>query len=107
MDAFVRILEHADINNITEFDPLTWHSCAQLPHLLDKKGNLMVDFIGRFERLEEDFKCLSQCIGIQYASLPHTKQSDRKDYREYYTDALRDRVAALYKDDIEYFDYSF
>ncbi|RMF25464.1 MAG: sulfotransferase, partial [Deltaproteobacteria bacterium] len=47
-------------------------------------------------------------IGVPVEPLPHLRRArDRHEYRDYYTDELRDIVAEAYRPDIETFGYSF
>jgi len=80
----------------------------QLRSLVDMDGNLLVDFVGRYENLEEDFAIICERIGIPVVPLPHLRRAgDRHQYREYYTEKLRDVVAEVYRPDIDTFGYSF
>jgi hypothetical protein len=74
--------------------------------LVDESGCLLVDFVGRFENLEADFKTICDKVGIT-ASLPHIYKSDRRGYRDYYDPETRDITARLYAEDIERFGYTF
>ena len=75
--------------------------------LEDEQGQVAVDFVGRFERLAEDFAQICAWLGRSNLSLPKLKSSDRRDYAGYYTPELRDLVAKHFADDIEEFDYGF
>lgn len=66
----------------------------------------MVDFIGRFENLEEDFKEIQKRIDLPFA-LPHMLASKRNHYRGYYNPALVEIVARRYQKDVEIFSYRF
>ena len=80
----------------------------QSDYLVDLNGNIIVDFIGRYERLESDFHDSCQKIGIETPKLPHKRQArDRKAYQKYYTDETMEIVATYFKRDIETFGYSF
>lgn len=79
---------------------------TQTSCLVDESKNLMVDFVGRFENIEEDFRAICRKVGIT-ASLPHVNKSKRTDYRDYYDAETRDLTARLYAEDIERFGYTF
>ncbi|MCP4142729.1 MAG: sulfotransferase family protein [Chloroflexi bacterium] len=66
-----------------------------------------IDFLGRFEAFEEDIKEVMRILDIE-ASIKKKNASKRKaDYRDYYTDRIKDKVAELYKQDIQIFNYKF
>lgn len=80
----------------------------QTDYILDPQGELIVDFVGKFENLKEDFQRACQLAGLaegQLASKNVSKKS--KHYSEFYTRELRQRVAEMYALEIEMFDYSF
>lgn len=72
----------------------------------DAAGNLLVDFVGRYETLTQDFTQVCQTIGIA-AMLPHVNQSNHRDYRAYYNADAKAKVAAHFAADIERFGYTF
>jgi hypothetical protein len=78
----------------------------QTEFILSDSGRLLVDFVGHYDTLAEDFATVCGRIGIQ-ASLPHVNASMHRDFREYYTPATRALVAKAYRDDIEFFGYEF
>jgi hypothetical protein len=69
---------------------------------------LEMDFVGHFERLEEDFGALCWALGIQ-ASLPHLNRStqSRRHYPDYYDARTQALATAAYARDIEAFQYTF
>lgn len=80
----------------------------QSDYLVDLHGNLIVDFIGRYESLEDDFREICTRIGIPAPSLAHKRQAkDRKDYRKYYTDETAALIAGHFRKDIEMLGYRF
>ncbi|WP_045224608.1 sulfotransferase family 2 domain-containing protein [Methyloterricola oryzae] len=89
---------HADMSTVTQAD-----------YLVDLHGHLIVDFVGRYENLHDDFAEACQRIGIKQPKLPHSRQAkDRKrDYRDYYSDRAAQRVADFYRADVERFGYRF
>lgn len=74
--------------------------------LCDRLGELKLDFIGRFERLEEDYRHVAEKIPGA-ADLPHLNHSRSTPYQYYYSKNSRDLVAQVYAQDIELFDYRF
>ena len=86
---------------------LIWHTLPQLTHIQDLDGNLMVDFIGRFESLNNDLKTICEKINVEYTPLPHKNKSTHKPYQEYYNSRTKDLVACIYREKIEMFNYQF
>ena len=80
----------------------------QLDWFVDSHGNLLVDFIGRFESLHQDWALIARKLGIQ-RPLPHENKNPRrtKPYTEYYTARTRALIAERFSVDIEYFGYRF
>jgi len=71
-------------------------------------GILKMDFIGRFEQLQNDFNVVCSKIGVPYKLLrKNIGKYDNSDYRKYYTEASRKAVTKMYLDDIESFKYEF
>jgi len=75
-------------------------------YLCDNEGELIVDFVGRFESLHEDFAKISERLELT-ASLPHLNSTGRNSYRDYYDASLRDEVGRFFAKDIELFGYRF
>ena len=67
----------------------------------------LVDFVGRFESLHEDFKKICGLAGIENVSLPKVNSSSRSSYRDYYDDRSIQIVRELYQQDINLFGYKF
>lgn len=101
--------------------------------MLYDNGEKMVDFIGRFECINEDFAEVCRRLGFEDTVLPHInkgkqysnkglmslvkrpglifqftlKRPNFKDYRDYYTEKSKKLVSQIYKDDINCFGYTF
>ena len=83
------------------------HIRPQCEFVCDESENWLVDFIGRFENFQEDFKLACDKIGLHTQELPRKNKSEHKHYTEYYNDETRQIVAEKYAKDIEYFGYEF
>ena len=80
----------------------------QSEYITDLKGQVIVDYIGRYERLEEDFRAICRRINIQPPKLPRKRQAkQRETYHKYYNAETAQLVAEYFKRDIEMFGYSF
>ncbi|HML10863.1 MAG TPA: sulfotransferase family 2 domain-containing protein, partial [Stellaceae bacterium] len=79
----------------------------QIDYLADENGELIVDFVGRFERLQEDFDSVTAELGLPRIILPEVNVSHHATYTEYYTPATAEMVRQKYSRDIEIFGYEF
>lgn len=78
----------------------------QKDFITDKNGKIIVDFVGRFEKINNDFSKICDKLGIDN-KLPHKNASKREDYRKYYNERMKKKVYDTFKEDIELFNYSF
>jgi sulfotransferase famil protein len=72
-------------------------------------GALVPDFVGRFERLSEDFAEVAPKIGAEPV-LPHLTRSagrDERHYRSFYDSELAEMVGERYSEDARLFGYAF
>lgn len=83
----------------------------QYKYLVDENEDLIVDHIGKYEHINEEWDRISEEIGIKdkifYSSLSKQNASKHGDYKEYYTNELVDIVKGIYKKDFEMFNYEF
>jgi hypothetical protein len=79
----------------------------QIDYLVDDNGAVIVDYIGRFERLQECFNEVSCRLGRTPVALPRMNASQHAAYTEYYTPAMAKIIARHYARDIEEFGYRF
>jgi hypothetical protein len=86
------------------------HFRSQHVVVCDPEGRVLADFVGRFERLREDFALVSERIGAPHLELPHRLKSAHRasrPYTDFYDGRLRRLVAERYEGDIETFGYAF
>ena len=73
----------------------------------DKQGNILADYIGRFENLEKDFKYIKEKLSLK-GTLEHVNKNPlerKKNYLDYYEQESIELVNLVYKDDFEIFGY--
>ena len=81
---------------------------SQKQHVIDSEGNCVMDFIGRFENFEDDFKLLLEKIGIDkiiHNPKPKNKR-EHGSYKKYYDNRLIKIVNDLFMEDFEFFGYN-
>ncbi len=96
---YVQRLQRMNINQRS-------HTRPQYRYVCDRDGKSIVDFVGHYEKLDEDWAQVCARLNIQKA-LPQRMQSTHHAYRQYYTPQTRAIVARLYAKDIALFGYTF
>lgn len=66
-----------------------------------------VDFIGRFENIENDLHSICEILKLPQKPLKKQNSTKRNSYSSYYTEKTKNIVNELYKEDIEKFNYAF
>lgn len=66
-----------------------------------------IDFIGRFENIEQDYWKVCKFLDVEPQKLSHLRKGDRGSYKDYYVDETRKIIEKLYRDDLYYFGYKF
>ena len=81
----------------------------QLRYLTNKNGEVLVDFIGRFENFAQDLSHVFDMLGLEASQLdiPHKNRSAHSHYSEMYTPETREIVRKRFWRDIEFFGYEF
>lgn len=81
---------------------------SQTEWLKNTRGRVNLDFIGRFENLQQDFDKLCDKIGKERIKLLEAKKlNKRPHYSKFYDDESISIVERLYKDDIKRFNYKY
>lgn len=104
-------------NKILEKD--YWFIGPQHEFIMNHNGDIIVDYIGRFENLKDDFNVICNALGLKDVKLPHVNKArevsliqkfvkkSKKHYSEYYDRETKEIVENAYKKDIQIFNYSF
>jgi hypothetical protein len=102
--------DHREVTSLAGFkDYIRWRCDGRFQLQQDfilHRNEPVIDFVGRFENLESDFRYVCQRIGIRYR-LPKLNTTGTQQYRSVYDDDTRERVAQTYSEDIKRFGYSF
>lgn len=80
-------------------------SAFQSSYVLDSNGQQIVDFIGRFESIADDFGVIKQKIGLPELELIKKNSSSHRSFEQYYTEASAKRVYELWAEDFEVLGY--
>ncbi|WP_018275889.1 sulfotransferase family 2 domain-containing protein [Teredinibacter turnerae] len=105
------LVDYSDVNDFVALwlnEKTMWeyvHFIPQTYYLYDDDDFLLVDFIGRYENLEEDFKRLALIIGRGGLSLPHANKTKQKNLETLNENSMR-KLRELYKRDIKLLGYS-
>ena len=96
------VLKKIGLNNYLEIRP-------QYFWLMDNSGNIIVDFIGRFERLLADFNKVCEKLEMpdKKNALRRMNSGDHGHYSSYYDSETRDMVGEIFELDCEHFGYDF
>jgi hypothetical protein len=96
--SFVEKISHDDLRFIQPC--MDW--------ITDEDGNMLVEHIGRFETLQEDFDIICEILKIPKTILPHiNKDPNKEHYKNYYTPELVELIAEAFEKDIKQFNYEF
>lgn len=78
------------------------HSQKKFIYQGDKK---LVEFVGRYERLEEDLQKVKSILGLPEFEMLHLNKSDHDAYNDYYTPRMEAIVRERLSEDFELFNY--
>jgi len=79
----------------------------QSEFLCNNAGEILMDHLGRFENIQEDFSIIARKLAMK-VELPHRNSSAKKlDWRKCYDDQCIEIVAEFYQRDIDIFHYRF
>jgi Sulfotransferase family len=86
---------------------LNEHRGGDLTEWISDGDAIIVDFVGRYENLKEDWSKVCRALQVPVLPLGRENQVVRQDYRVFYDDESRELVANRFARTIELFDYRF
>lgn len=100
-DAFLKLLQGVPTLRHYVCDKPSWWRRTRQPLASD------VQYLVRFERLEEDFNQVCEKLGIPPVTLPRRNRSARNHYSQYYDEETKDLVGKAFAEEIEFGGYTF
>jgi hypothetical protein len=79
----------------------------QYRQLCAVNGEIALDYVGRYENLQESYDVICERIGLSKTELNKKNSSEHSRYTKYYDDDLQQKVAEFYKEDLRLFSYDF
>lgn len=104
------IIDFKSTPNDWNFNSTNFPVCyqpVQKKWICGDKGEILMDFIGRFENLQEDFGTICDKIDLPKLELPHINSTNHGHYSKYYNKETREIVSQKFSEDIECFGYKF
>ncbi len=98
-DFVLKGLNEKIISKITHFIP-------QHEFVCDKNGEIIVDYVGKFENLNKSVDKINDILKLEF-KLEHYNKTNKKDYKDVYTTEMIEKVNQIYKKDIDIFEYNF
>ncbi|OOX91985.1 alpha-2,3-sialyltransferase, partial [Campylobacter coli] len=80
------------------------HFSFQYEYLCNENMNILVNFVGKFERLNSDFKKILNILHRE-DNLVHVNKSKHLNYKDYYNSQTYKIIREIYRYDFEIFDY--
>jgi len=93
---------------VNETNIMQWiHFYPQHYFVCDGDLNIMVDYVGRQERIDEGYDFVCKKLGMENNLLSKVNTTQHKHYSFYYSEEAKQIVEKVYHKDIELFGYEF
>jgi len=97
-----------DLENLSMQHPVVAYHSAPGHLYTHHDGKQMVDFVGKVESINTDLTSVLDKVGLlNDGDVPRVNASKHGQYREYYNDVTRAKIADLYEQDIDLYGYTF
>lgn len=90
-----------------KYNILRGKSVQQLDYISDNNGSVLVDFIGRYENLKNDFREVFSKIGLKPKIKQKYDSTKKGDYKKWYNKRGKNIVKKENMNDIKEFGYSY
>ena len=74
---------------------------------ISENDEVIVDFVGRFENIQEDWEKICVHLGSEPTTMPHINKTRRRNYQQYYTPETRQIVYERFQKVIDLYGYEF
>jgi len=108
---------HGEILSFKNFDDFIFNfkktNCRDFKHLqtqtsyTHKDGKLMIDFVGKFEKLNEDFLILKKILNLGDLKLPHLRPTSYFFDKNSVSKKCKDKIYDIYEEDFINFGYDY
>lgn len=78
----------------------------QSKFVTDKSGEIILDYLGKMETINDDFKQICKSLKLSNVKLPHANRSHRSAADKYYTPYTSSLIEKYFEQDIELFGYT-
>ena len=75
--------------------------------LLCVDGKIAVDYVGKYETLQDNWDTICEKVGLPPAALEVTRKTAHKPYQEHYTAKSRAAIEKYFAEDLALFEYKF
>jgi len=99
---FCRMLDQIDVDPIGLVNTVNYSQCNPQVRWTE---HVSLNYVGKFERLEDDVKQVAGRLNLPFTDLPHARRSVRGTYPQYFCAESVGIVKRLYKEDFEAFEY--
>lgn len=97
---------YTDISKISNDPNLKNHS-KPCTFWLKYDEQIIMDYIGKFENLENDLNFINKTLNLDNKKLQHLRKRNKMHYSKYYDEETINIVKKYHKEDLELFNYKF
>jgi len=102
------INDHVSLYNFIKIFSNSRMLKSQISYIKNFQGDIPMDFIGRFENLNYDYRHVQKKLNLPEIMLPHEISGEiNSNYQEFYDKDAKNLVSNMYAEEIELFGYSF